>query len=143
MPKLTINDIPLTQSDMMNRDHGEFIIILNRLIDLTNQTDGNNNNEIDSVLDDLKRHTEEHFAREEGLMVRADFPPYAMHKGEHDRVLTMLRDTITHWKLNRDRKVMNSLANEQLPQWLLHHVATMDSVTSQFLANHGVLEETT
>lgn len=140
MPKLTINDLPVTQSDMMNRDHAEFVLMLNKLIDLIENEADTNMLEVDSLLAALHTHTQEHFSREEALMVRADFPPYPIHKLEHDRILTILKDSITHWRLNRNRKIMGTLLMEQLPQWLINHVATMDSVTSQFLASSGVTE---
>ena len=73
---------------MMNHDHKEFVEILSSLIELLNNS--NNEGDIDAELENLQTHIKEHFSREEELMLKANFPPYTVHKAEHEQVLTLL-----------------------------------------------------
>jgi len=133
MAKYSIKDLPLTKLDKMNQDHEVFINILNSLFDMICESDKNNEREVDAELNHIYEHTVEHFQMEEDLMRRANFPPYEIHKGEHDRVLKMLNDSIIDWKLNRNRKIIKNLVNSILPDWLIQHITTMDTVTAQFI----------
>ena len=45
-----------------------------------------------TVLDELVAHTEAHFAQEDVWMEASDFPPLHCHRGEHERVLEVLRE---------------------------------------------------
>jgi len=131
MPIINTQDIPVTQSDMMNNDHKEFVESLNKLMELVAIL--NNDKCIDTALEQLLTHTEEHFAKEESLMIQANFPPYPVHKNEHERVLKILREAINHWHLNRDRESLQPLLQELLPEWFMQHVSTMDKITAQFI----------
>lgn len=137
MPTLDVSDIPETQSEIMNHDHKEFVDILNSIITLATDENNKNENAIDAALDKLLIHTEEHFSKEEALMAQANFPPYPVHKAEHERILKILKDSISHWQLNRDRETLHPLLQELLPEWFIQHVSTMDKVTAEFLARTG------
>lgn len=120
MARLNINDIPTTQSEMMKKDHQEFTDILNNIITLTTaDQDSSSENAIDTELNKWLKHTEEHFAKEEELMLKANPPPYQVHKGEHDQVLKTLKDSISHWQLNRDKKSLPPIIQELLPEWFI------------------------
>lgn len=134
MTILNIHDLPITSSDMMNNDHKEFVDIINKLIIMVNDENIEKEKNIDVYLEKLLSHTKQHFSKEEDLMVKYNFPPYMMHKREHDRILKILNDSIIHWKLNRDRKLIEKLVATVLPEWLIQHITTMDSITAQFLA---------
>jgi len=140
MPNININDLPVTRSDVMNRDHKEFVVLLNSLIEMVKMEDRNNEREIDVALENLLTHTGLHFAREEELMLRSDFPPYPEHKDEHDRILKKISESFLYWKLNRNRNFISTLLEEHVPEWILQHVTTMDSVTAEYLENTGHLQ---
>lgn len=131
MSKYSISDIPLTMSEKMNREHKEFINILNTLYDMVCES-SNNDKQIDTELNHIYEHNTQHFRDEEELMQKSAFPPYKIHKGEHDRVLKILNDSIIHWQLNRDQEIIKDLVGSVLPDWFFQHVATMDKVTAQF-----------
>ena len=137
MPTIDMNNIPTTRSAMMNHDHKEFVEILNTLLTLLD--DNSEPNSITNELASLQTHTQKHFAREEELMLKANFPPYPVHKSEHERVLFLLKEAIANWGADHDKKKLTALLQDQLPEWLVQHVASMDMVTSQFLENTGNL----
>lgn len=137
MRKLEYDTIPQTPSDMMNDDHREFVDNLNAIMKLVSQL--NQEEAIDQELDKLLTHTKEHFAREEQLMLEGNFPPYPVHKAEHERVLKIIAETVNHWRLNRDRASLEPFLNDLLPEWFMQHVSTMDKVTADYLARNGAL----
>lgn len=137
MTNLNISDIPLTKSEMMNHDHKEFVELLSSLIVLLNNS--NNEGDIDAELENLQTHIEEHFSREEELMLKANFPPYPVHKGEHERVLIIYKEAVASWHSDHDREQLITLLQIQLPEWFIQHVSSMDMVTAEFLESNGNL----
>jgi hemerythrin len=77
-------------------------------------------------------HTVEHFKGEEVMMQEKNFPPYPFHKGEHDKVLSIMNDIFLKWKETNDIQVLKQYFIEELPQWLVQHIQSMDTVTAMF-----------
>ncbi|MGF1545736.1 MAG: bacteriohemerythrin [Thiotrichales bacterium] len=119
--------------DYMNDDHQEFVRILNLL---DSQLAANALTAATATLDDIVHHTREHFAREESDMRRLRFPPYSIHKGEHDRLLDELDEVLAHWALEASPGALRRYLAERLAPWFLQHVATMDHVTARYVAMH-------
>jgi len=94
---------PRVAIDFMNNDHAEFVALRKYLLDLLHT--GADHAQVDAMLDSLLEHTRLHFAEEEKLMLSAQFQPYPMHKGEHDKVLNEMIARIEKWKIARDAKV--------------------------------------
>ncbi len=132
------DDFPRVELDFMNRVHDEEVAMLNRLADLVTQreTDPAVQADIDALLNAFLTHMRRHFADEEAMMRRIAFPPYPVHKQEHDRVL----DALTALHEQTDRRELERFLLEELPGWLDQHVATMDMITARFLAMQGVSE---
>jgi hemerythrin len=105
--------------DPIDRDHDEFILLLNRL-------DTAANSDFPALFQQLFEHTEQHFDRENQLMEQWAFPAETEHKGEHQRVLGEFKQ----FKKRVDKGMIafgRSFVRERLPQWLELHVTTMDS----------------
>lgn len=123
---------PQVALDFMNRDHAEFVELRKELLgSLTRQAA---DTEVDVLLDELLRHTRQHFAEEERLMQAAQFPPYPMHKTEHDRVLADMESRVAQWRQQRDAGALRRYAEEALGDWFIGHVGMMDLVTAKFIA---------
>jgi hemerythrin-like metal-binding protein len=73
-----------------------------------------------------------HFKGEEVMMQEKNFPPYPFHKGEHDKVLSIMNDIFLKWKETNDIQVLKQYFIEELPQWLVQHIQSMDTVTAMF-----------
>jgi hemerythrin len=125
-------DYPQVALDFMNRDHAEFIELRKELLGLLTRQAADA--EVDALLDKLLRHTRRHFAEEERLMQAAQFPPYLMHKTEHDRVLADMESRIAQWRQQRDAGALRQYAEEALADWFTGHVGMMDLVTAKFIA---------
>ena len=127
---MTQEQLPMVAMASMNDTHLEDIILFNRLSGVIAQRDIE---AISQVLNELLEHTIEHFSGEEKMMLEKEFPPYSMHKGEHENALANMREEITLWNQNHDFNRIGHYANVTLPQWLIQHVSTLDMVTAQFL----------
>jgi len=105
--------------DPIDNDHDEFISLLNKL-------DTAGNTDFPALFQQLYEHTEQHFDRENQLMMQFAYPGEIEHKGEHQRVLGEFRQ----FKTRIDKGMIafgRSFVRERLPQWFGLHVTTMDS----------------
>lgn len=105
--------------DLIDNDHDEFIIMLNKL-------DTASNTDFPALFQQLYEHTEQHFDRENQLMKQFAYPGEIEHKGEHQRVLGEFKQ----FKTRVDKGMIafgRSFVRERLPQWFGLHVTTMDS----------------
>lgn len=128
-------EYPQVALDFMNRDHAEFVALRERLLGLLAQPAAEA--EVDTALDELLQHTRHHFAEEERQMQETRFPPYPVHKMEHDRVLAELEERIAQWQQQRDAKGLRDFAEVALADWFVNHVGMMDLVTARFIKAQG------
>jgi hemerythrin len=125
-------DYPQVALDFMNRDHAEFVAMRGRLLGLlSGKTPAS---AVDNLLDELLEHTRHHFAEEERLMQETRFPPYAMHKGEHDNVLADMAAKIASWKRERNAAALRKWLDRDVGDWFGNHVGSMDFVTAGYIA---------
>ncbi|UFH60325.1 bacteriohemerythrin [Sulfurovum mangrovi] len=134
---LDIDTLPLVDMAFMNEVHQEDVHLINRLFEtlLAYESEPTEKNAlaVDSSLEKWYTHTVSHFEGEEVKMRESGFPPYAMHKGEHDRVLGEISSLMEQWKGTREPKPLKIYLIEVLPHWLVTHIETMDTVTARFL----------
>jgi hemerythrin len=124
-------DYPQVSLDFMNRDHAEFVAMRSRLLGMISTQAPEN--DVDTLLDELLAHTRHHFADEERLMQETRFPPYRMHKGEHDNVLADMSTHIEDWKQGRDATLLRDWLDKAVGDWFVTHVGTMDLVTAGYI----------
>ncbi len=124
-------DYPQVALDFMNRDHAEFVALRDQLLGLLSAQA--HEAKVDILLDELLEHTRHHFAEEERLMQETRFPPYRMHKAEHDHVLTDMSTRIERWKQGRDAAALRDWLDHSVGDWFVTHVSTMDLVTAGFI----------
>ncbi len=128
-----MQDYPQVELAFMNRDHAEFVELRETLLVMLAHQ--GNPAEADALLDRLLEHTRRHFAEEERLMQETRFPPYPMHKGEHDRVLADMESHVARWKQERDITALSDWLEVGLVDWFVGHVSTMDFVTARYIKN--------
>ena len=101
----------------IDQDHEEFISLLDKL-------DKADNADFRVLFQELYRHTEEHFERENRLMRQTSFPAETEHVGEHMRVLGEIRQ----FKSRVDKGLIafgRAFVKERLPSWFQLHISTM------------------
>ena len=123
--------LPITVAiDFMNQDHADFVKLI---IQLDTALENESDEKISHIMAQLFKHTVEHFSHEESEMQRINFPPYPMHKGEHEQVIDLLNNAVAHWENEHDRALLNQFITETILPWFYLHVETMDSITAQFI----------
>jgi hemerythrin-like metal-binding protein len=122
------NTVLIVGYELIDRDHEEFIALLNQL-------DSASNADFPVLFQQLHEHTEQHFDRENQLMMQFAYPGEIEHKGEHQRVLGEFRQFKT--RVNKGMITFGrSFVRERLPQWFGLHVTTMDSALVAHINNH-------
>jgi hemerythrin len=130
------NALPMVAMDFMNEVHLEDVDIINSLYEsilkYEIEKNENNFNNVSSKYQEWFEHTVEHFKNEEIKMQEMKFPPYLMHKGEHDNALNEMDIVFRQWNQNKDSFKLKEYFDEHLKPWLLNHIQTMDTVTASF-----------
>jgi len=121
---------PQVALDFMNRDHAAFAEHCGKMLDLLDSPVAVET--VTGLLDELLRHTREHFAEEERVMQKSGFPPYPMHKGEHDRVLADMAAQGEKWRSDNDVAALRQWLGVSVAAWFSNHVSTMDFITAEF-----------
>lgn len=130
------NNLPLVAEDFMNDVHYEDVDIINDLYEkLLNYIDAETKENKNIVIDAYQNwydHTVSHFKGEEDKMIELNFPPYMMHKGEHEKCLEQMRQVLDYFIKNDDKEFLKSYLELDLINWLVNHIQTMDTVTAMF-----------
>jgi hemerythrin len=125
----------------MQETHEEEIKLLNEVEKLAIRygMDKSNLSQLEAKLDEYIAHVKVHFANEERLMKKYDFPSYEMHKTAHDMFLEDISYAITQWKSFGDiKKIINFIYKS--PEWIVLHINTVDVPTSAYIAKKMALE---
>jgi len=135
MPLLTIDQVHHIAVDEMQHTHEEEISMLNEINALATiyENDKTKHEELENKLDEYIKHVKVHFANEERLMRLYQFPPYQMHKAEHDRVLHELNDVLIRWKQHGEIDAIIVYLRQSV-EWIINHISTMDNMTAMFIS---------
>ena len=132
---LNMPDIPRVAVESMNATHAEEVALLR---DLLSALEADDVARVAELAATFAAHVEEHFAREERLMEQHGFPPYPIHKSEHDRMRPLVAEHCAGVGSADGRVALLRFIREEFLPWLTSHVATMDTATAHFLAMQGV-----
>lgn len=127
---LTQDQLPMVAMPSMNDTHLEDMIIINKLSKAALEE---NAQALSDTLAELVEHTIAHFEGEEEMMREKKFPPYPIHKAEHDRVLAELKSVTQHFQERQDFRAITAYVDGALVPWLIQHIETLDTVTAMFL----------
>ena len=124
--------VPKVALEFMNRDHEEATRLTNQLEALV-RAEPVDSQAVAQALNALLDHCQAHFGREEAQMQAVGFPPYPVHKGEHERVLAEMHGELVAWLEADDLARLKHYLLATLPRWFVDHIATMDTVTASFI----------
>lgn len=128
--------LPEVALEFMNQDHAHAVEQWHGMVAAL-ATPGNNNETLAEACQVFLEHSQAHFAREEEAMRAGHFPPYVVHKAEHDRVLDWLADVTRKARLEGAGAEVRQAILEDIPAWLKQHVDTMDRMTAFWLTMHA------
>lgn len=130
------DNLPLVAMDFMNNTHFEDVDIINELyeniLNYEKEENSLNYEKIDSKYKEWLIHTENHFKTEEEEMRNKGFFAYAFHKSEHDSNLYEINSILKEFENNKDIKILKIYFENNLVNWLINHIQTMDTVTAMF-----------
>ncbi|MGP2655856.1 hemerythrin family protein [Malaciobacter sp. WC5094] len=130
------NNLPLVAEDFMNDVHFEDVDIINELYEKAvvykNTKKDEDGKDLIACYEKWYDHTVNHFKGEEAKMLELRFPPYMMHKGEHDRCLENMAYILNSFINSDDIDSLISYLEGDLLSWLVNHIQTMDTVTANF-----------
>lgn len=130
------NNLPLVAEDFMNEVHFEDVQIINdlhqKLLNYINEQTSENKTILVDAYEDWYDHTVSHFKGEEDKMLELNFPPYMMHKSEHERCLENMRIVLKEFIKKDDSDMLKQYFEVDLVSWLTNHIQTMDTVTANF-----------
>ncbi|MDF1880884.1 hemerythrin family protein [Sulfurimonas sp. MAG313] len=135
MALVYIEQVEEMNLEQMQKTHEDEIEILNAIDKLAiyHERGEATEEELVAKIDEYIEHVHQHFASEENLMQKYDFPKYDMHKTAHDMFLEELDHAIKYWKRYEDiTKITNFI--RRTPEWIVLHVNTVDLPTSTYLA---------
>lgn len=135
MALVYIEQVEEMSVEQMQETHENEIKILNAIDKLAVLADRGEatQEEVVAKIDEYVEHVHAHFANEEELMKKYDFPKYDMHKTAHDMFLEELQQAIKYWKRYENiDKILNFIRNT--PEWIVLHVNTVDAPTANYLA---------
>jgi hemerythrin len=119
----------------LDDDHKKLIGIINQLH--FEMEEGHDKKVLGAVLDQLVDYAKSHFAREESMLFRANYPDAPEHRMEHERFIreiTALRERFSNAPAaTLDMELMSFLRN-----WLDNHVEGADKKYGPFLNARGI-----
>ena len=122
----------------IDSQHETLVSLVNLLHE--NMLQGSGKAILDDILSQLLKHTETHFAYEEKLMTRYDYPDYEKHKEAHDRLIQQLIKLITLYK--KGDLLLSFAIVLELKSWAVVHIEKSDIPLGSFLHNHKVTNAT-
>lgn len=132
MTQITWNDGLKRGLGFQDADHEEEVKLMNAM-----QTCADD--ELPALFAEHVKHLGDHLARENELMERIGFFAKEVHMGEHARVLA--EQDIIQAKLDTgdagDLAAVRKYVQEDLPDWFLTHLDTMDTMTAMFAKQMG------
>jgi len=127
-----------TGNRYIDEDHRHFFEMAERFS--STWRSGSNRGLADELLEALRAHAEDHFAREEQEMTVAGFPETELHVRHHDQMLFMLQTFLAMRKTNRSKAEEDRLAEDALrflQDWIQLHIEHFDRRFVRFLRNPG------
>jgi len=134
MPLMSWNEKLSIKVPSVDRQHKVIIKHINELNDAIQE--GNSKGVCRLILRSLSNYTRVHFAYEEMLFKRYDYPTKQEHLAVHERLLGKVvkyKDRFDKGETDIGEELL-----EFLQEWLYHHILEDDMAYSDFMVERGV-----
>ena len=111
----------------IDNQHKKIIKILNQAIG--QQFSGQNEKEIEEILDNLQNYIKEHFKTEEDYMLKHQYAGYEEQRNEHNRFIDLLFESQKEYYKNGRVTSINIL--NFVWDWFSHHILILDKQLSK------------
>ena len=123
------DDAPRVGVAEIDAQHATLIGLINRLHQAMIQRE--NRDTLGTIITELLEHTEEHFAYEETLMQEYDYPQYASHKADHDRLMRHMSDLADQFQ--QGDLLLSFAVMMDLKAWATIHIEKSDAPLGRYL----------
>ena len=124
------NDSLVVDGGVVDRTHREFVDLLNRLAEVHEA-------DVVPLIDEFIAHCEVHFAQESRWMEDLSYGAAQCHRDEHDTVLTTAREVRRRVASGEGGIELVQFLAAAIAQWFENHAASMDTVLSLYMKEHG------
>ena len=122
----------------IDRDHQTLLGLLNDLYDAVES--GVGHEALGRVLDGLALYVSYHFAHEEGLFLRANYPGYERHRKQHLALTDTVKEIYTEFQSGQADTLPQQVL-DFLKTWLYEHIMGADRAFGvYFNANRGAAQ---
>jgi len=118
----------------IDEQHKKLLAMINELFDAMKT--GKGKEVTGKTLTGLIEYVGTHFANEERLMEKHNYPGFIAHKGEHTKLTQQAKDI--HHQFLQGKPVLNVELMNFLKSWLQNHILGTDKKYSPFLNGKGV-----
>jgi hemerythrin-like metal-binding protein len=133
MPFLNWSENLSVKIPSIDTQHKELLRMLNELFDAMQQ--GQGKVVMGKVLDGLIGYTATHFATEEKLFDRHDYPDSEAHKQQHKKLVEKVN--AFHEAFQAGNTKVSAELMQFLKEWLMNHILGADKLYSGFLVKRG------
>lgn len=124
-----------TGYEKIDNQHKQLIAALNDIIEAARN--GKGRDEIFRTLDFLTGYTIMHFADEEKLQLRYDYPDYLIHKRYHDEFKLTVKELTQRLIAEGPTEEMINLVTTSIGDWLLNHIKGDDFRMAAYVKTHS------
>ncbi len=130
MDLIKANDVPRVGITEIDAQHTTLIGLVNRLHGAMEQREDRDT--LTKIITELLEHTGQHFAYEEALMLEYDYPQYASHKADHDRLMRHISDLADQFR--QGDLLLSFAVMMDLKAWATIHIAKSDEPLGIYLS---------
>jgi hemerythrin len=134
MPLIVWNERFSVNVKVIDDDHKKLLALANDLHDAIHVQHGRQ--ALTSLLDELVKYTQYHFAREEEFFARTDYPDAARHKRQHEFLAQRLLEV--QQRFSSGSQVLTAEAMNFLKDWLYGHILCSDLRYGPHLNANGI-----
>jgi hemerythrin len=120
--------------DEIDHDHQRLLELLNDLYDALEADAGREI--VGNVLEGLVFYVSYHFAHEEGLFLRTNYPGYKGHRRQHQALRVTIKEIQEGFQLGETDGLPQQVL-EFLKNWLYEHILRSDRAFSAYLSANG------
>lgn len=114
----------VTGDDLIDTEHKELIAAFNSLMDACNH--GKGRAELEKTTAFLSEYTKKHFADEERLQIKTNYPDYVNHKKYHDAFIRVVNELMAELRKEGPTITMVGKVNNNFSGWLVNHIKKED-----------------
>ncbi|MBF0373340.1 MAG: hemerythrin family protein [Alphaproteobacteria bacterium] len=131
MALIAWDDAWLVGHGTIDYDHQMLVNITNQIYEIRHDPTIKNA-QVFQTLQQLVSYVERHFAREEAIFDKTDYPDAAAHKQMHRELERVVREIVDLWRREPDLLNFDEVI-EFLRRWLIEHILKHDHKYKPFL----------